>query len=87
MKAIGCSGYTLTGFKFYLSERDFFVNIDSEFSIFLRFLTVSHEGLLGPLLFLIYINDIPQAVSTDLLVYSNDSGLVFQHKDNGKINK
>ena len=36
------------------------------------------EGLiLGPLFFLIYINDIPQAVDSELLLYIDDSCLVF----------
>ena len=39
---------------------------------------VCHNSILGPLLFLIYINNMPQAVDTKLLLYASDS---FQHKD------
>ena len=35
---------------------------------------------LGSLLFLIYINDMPQAVNSELLLYANDTCSVF-HKD------
>ena len=42
---------------------------------------------LGPLLFLIYINDLSQAVKCDIFVYANDSCLVCQHKDINEIRK
>ena len=40
------------------------------------------QGLiLGPLLLLICINDIPQAVDGGFLLCADDTCLVFQHKD------
>ena len=45
------------------------------------------ESILGPLLFLIYVNDMKQAVSSDLLLYADDSYLIFQHKHVIKIEK
>ena len=45
------------------------------------------ESILGPLLFLIYDNDMKQAVSSDLLLYADDSYLIFQHKHVIKIEK
>ena len=38
-------------------------------------------SILGPLLFLLYVNDMPQTVTCDLLLYADDTCLVFQHKD------
>ena len=59
--------------------------------------TLSHAGtltcgvprgsILGPLLILLYINDIPQALSCDLLLYADDSYLIFQRKDINEIEK
>ena len=40
-----------------------------------------------PLLFLIYVNDKPQAVKSNLFVYADDSCLVFQEKDVIEIEK
>ena len=44
-------------------------------------------SILGPLLFLIYVNDMKQAVSSDLLLHTDDSCLIFQHKHVTKIEK
>ena len=41
-------------------------------------------SILGPLSFLLYINNVPQAVDCDLLVYA-DTYLLFQHKNLERI--
>ena len=48
---------------------------------------VPQGSILGPLLFLIYVNDMKQAVSSDLLLYADDSCLIFQHKHVTEIEK
>ena len=44
-----------------------------------------HHKVLGPLLFLAYISDIPQAADSELLLYADDTCLIFQHKDTKTI--
>ena len=42
---------------------------------------------MGPLLFLIYVNDMPQVVKSNLLWYADNSCLIYQHKDIANIEK
>ena len=48
---------------------------------------VPQGSILGPLLFLIYVNDMSQAIKCDVFLYADGSCLVCQHKDVNKIQK
>ena len=48
---------------------------------------VPQGSILGPSLFLLYVNDMPQAVKSNLFLYADDSCLVFQGKDVIEIEK
>ena len=41
---------------------------------------VPQGSILGPLLFLLYVNDMPQAVQSDLFLYADDTCLVYSNK-------
>ena len=69
-------------FKSYLSDREFKVNINNHFSNLSKISSGVPQGsILGPLLFLLYVSAMPQAINSDLFLYANDSGLTFQHKN------
>ena len=68
-------------FKSYLSDRAFKVNINNHFSDLSKINCGIPQGsIIGPLLFLLYFNDMSQAAHSDLLLYADDSSLTFQHK-------
>ena len=81
-KLLGFSEETTKWFKSYLSNRKFKVHIKNTFSEPGNLLCGVPQGsILGPLLFLLYINDMSQAVDSRLLLYADDTCLIFQHKD------
>ena len=81
MKWIGFSNKTIKWFHSYHTNRAFFVSLDSEF---LKTGTINcgvpHESILGPLLFLLNINDIPKTLShSHTYLYGDDTSIFYQH--------
>ena len=69
MKYLGFSKNTISWFKSYLCERKFQISINTSYSSPANLLCgVPHRSILGPLLFLLYINDLLQAVVSDSLL-------------------
>ena len=92
MSSIGFSFHSVTWFGSYLSNGRFQVNIRNKYSNVANInCGVPQGSMLGPLLFLLYINDMPQAVDCELFLYADDSCLVYQHRDvkaiDTKLNK
>ena len=82
MASLGFSNHSIKWFQSYLSDRSFRVNIKSKYSSTAKIERGVPQGsILGPLLFLLYVNDMKQAVDCDLFLYVDDSCLVYQHKD------
>ena len=82
LSIIGFSDHTVKWFQSYLSNRKFTVNLENSFfEVSSISCGVPQGSILGPLLFLIYINDIPMAVECDLFLYVDDTCLVFQSKN------
>ena len=71
-----------------LHERIFFIEIENQLSDFGKVSCGVPQGsILGPLLFLIYVNDMPQAVKSNLFLYAGDSCLMYQHRNVNDIEK
>ena len=75
MECVGFKKPVIKWFKSYFSNRKFFVSIEGVFSEEgLLTCGVPQGSILGPLLFLIYINDVPQSLSeTASTLYADDT--------------
>ena len=81
MSSVGFSAQLIALFESYFSNRGFQANMKNKVSVVVYIKCgVPQRPILGPLLFLIYINDMFQAVDCDLFLYAGNSSLVYQHK-------
>ena len=88
LSIIGFSDHTVKWFQSYLSNRKFMVNLENSFSEVSNISCGVPQGsILGPLLFLIYVNDMPMPVKCNLFLYADDTCLVFQSKNVKDIEK
>ena len=88
MKYLGFSKNVIAWFKSYLSERKLNININTSYSNPSNLIFGVPQGsILGPLLFLLCINVLPQAIVSNLLLYADDTSIVFQHKNVTEIEK
>ena len=88
MKYLGFSKNTFTWFKSYLCERKFKISINTSYSSPSDLICGAPQGsILGLRLFLLYINNLPQAAVSGSLLYADDTCIVFQHKNETEIEK
>ena len=79
--AIDFSKHMVNWFRSYLFNISFLVNLGNDFSQPASVSCGVPQGsVLGPLLFLIYVNDMSQAVKCDLFLYADDTCLVCQQR-------
>ena len=82
MHCLGFSEPTIQWFRSYLTNRLFSDNLSNVFSSPGKLpCGVPQGSVLGPLLFLLYVNDTPQTVSCELLLYADDTCLICTGKD------
>ena len=88
LSIIGFSDHTVKWFQSYQSNRKFMVNLENSFSEVSNISCGVPQGsILAPLLFLIYVNDMPKAVKCNLFLNADDTCLVFQTKNVNDIEK
>ena len=88
LPSLGFSNEVMDLFRLYLRSRKFNVNLHDKFSTTTELrCRVPQGSILGPLLFLLCINDMPQTVNCDLFLYADDTCLLYQHKDLDQLNK
>ena len=88
LKAIRFSEEIVQWFRSYLRNRIFLVETENKLSDFGKISCgVPQCSILEPLLVLIYVNDMPRTVKLNLLLYADDSCLMYQHKDIAIIKK
>ena len=82
LEIIGFSESTVRWYQSYLQDKKFFVSIEKTLSRAGKFeCGVPQGSILGPLLFLLYINDLKQASESTLLLYADDSCIIYQNAD------
>jgi len=81
LKAMGFSTSAVRWFSSYLSDRLQLVDVTGEHSTEAGITCGVPQGsILGPLLFLIYVNDMPGTVKHKLLLYADDSAILVSGK-------
>ena len=79
----GVKGRNLPWFQSYLNNRKQFITHDNSNKSFAGIsFGIPQRSILGPLLFLLYINDLPNASPVlDSIMYTDDTSLFYSNND------
>ena len=77
LKSLGLNQSAINWFVSYLRDRELIVDIACTYSQACNITCgVTQGSILGPLLFLLYVNDMKAAVKCKLILYADDSTLL-----------
>ena len=81
LQAIACNSQVIAWMKSYLTGRKQVVSVNGTISESASITCGVPQGsILGPLLFLVYINDMKTSVKCKLLLYADDAALIVSGK-------
>ena len=79
---VGIDGKVLDVIKDFLIGRNFRVSVPGEFSSFKDILSGIPQGsVLGPLLFILFINDLPDCLKSSVKIFADDLKLIANLSD------
>ena len=82
LKKYGISGIELNWFKSYLSNRMQSVKIGCSLSDLMPIdIGIPQRSILGPLLFILFVNDLPDCVTCKTVMYADDTALLVRSSD------
>lgn len=74
MESLGITGYTLDWVKAFLSDRQQCVRVEDKLSNWINVISGIPQGsVLGPILFVIFINDMPEIVDSMCQLFADDA--------------
>ena len=88
LRSSGLSKDIIRWFRSYLSDRQQLVDVSGTFSSTANVTCGVPQGsILGPLLFLAYVNDMSGVIHNKLLLYADDSAILVSGKDIATVEK
>ena len=88
LENLGIKGKLLNVIKDFLTNRKFRVSVEGKFSTFKAILSGIPQGsVLGPLLFLVYVNDLPSYMKSFIKLFADDVKIIANVQDRSVVDK